>query len=95
MSLVVKIGSKQYVAEYGQKIITDRIPAQVDEILEYPLLVKFDEKGLSTKAKKVKVKILKHQKGKKISVLKFKSKSNYKRRYGFRPQETVVEILSK
>lgn len=90
MSVVVQSGSKQYIINLGQKFIVDRLDINEGETLDLPVIFGFgDEK--STKA--IKAKVLKHQKGKKIRVVKFKSKSNYHKQSGYRASQTLLEFI--
>lgn len=90
MSVVVQSGSKQYVVDYGQKFIVDRVEAKEGDTLELELVYAYgDSKG----AKTAKAKVVKHQRGPKIRVVKYKSKSNYHRQYGFRPEQTILELV--
>ena len=91
MPFVIESGSKQYIVEYGQKIIVDRLTANEGEELEFKVLFCF---GDSESIKTVKVLVLTHQKGEKIRVVKFKNKSNYHRQYGYRHHETILQIQS-
>lgn len=86
MSFVVTSGNKQYLVKNGQKIIVDRINADVDSVVELPVLHSSD------KAKTIKATVVQHQRGEKIRVVKYKAKSNYHRQYGHRPEETVLKI---
>jgi len=90
MSAVVQSGSKQYIVEYNQKFIVDRLEQLEGETFELDVLFSYgDQKGL----KKLQVIVLKHQKGEKIRVVKYKSKSNYHKQYGFRPYQTILQVL--
>lgn len=90
MSFVVTSGSKQYLVQYGQQIIVDNLSVEPDTIVDLPVLFSLDP---ATKATSLQAKVLRNQKGNKIRVVKFKSKSNYHRQYGYRHAETVLEIL--
>ena len=90
MSLVVQSGSKQYVVNYGQTFIVDRLVADEGSVVDLDLVYAF---GDDSKVTKVQAKVVKHQKGEKIYVVKYKSKSNYHRRTGFRANETILELV--
>ncbi len=90
MSIVVKSGSQQFVVDYGQKIIVNKIEAPENEVIDLSVLYTFgEEKAVKT----VKAKIIKHQKGEKIRVVKYRAKSNYHKVSGPRQHETVLEII--
>jgi large subunit ribosomal protein L21 len=86
---IVTSGSKQYIVEPNQQLIIDRLSAEIDSTIELPVLFSFDGKTV----KSIKAKVLSHPKGKKIRVVKYKSKSNYHKVTGFRPYQTIVEIM--
>jgi large subunit ribosomal protein L21 len=90
MSFIVQSGGKQYVVDYGQQIIVDRIKADEGADVELELVHTF---GADKAPKKMQAKVVKHQRGPKIRVVKYKSKSNYHRQYGFRPEQTLLEII--
>jgi large subunit ribosomal protein L21 len=92
MPFVIQSGSRQYLVEPGQKIIVNKLDAQVDSTIELDLVYAFGEHKKTTK---LTGKIVGHQRGEKIRVVKYKAKSNYKRSYGPRQEETIIEIASK
>jgi large subunit ribosomal protein L21 len=90
MALVVKSGSRQYIVNYGQKIIVNKIEIPENENVKLEVLYTFgDDKAVKT----VEAKVVRHQKGEKLRVVKYKSKSNYHKQYGPRQSETVLEII--
>jgi large subunit ribosomal protein L21 len=90
MSYIVESGSKQYIVNPGQKFAVDRLNnVAVGDVIDMPVILAF---GADKETKQLKVKVLEHTKGEKIRVVKFKSKSNYHRQYGFRPYLTVLEV---
>jgi large subunit ribosomal protein L21 len=89
MALVVKSGSRQYIVNYGQKIIVNKLDVPENESINLEVLYTFgDDKAV----KSVAAKVVKHQKGVKLRVVKYKSKSNYHKQYGPRQSETILEI---
>ncbi len=90
MPIVIQSGSRQYLVEPGQKIIVNKIDAPVEEVVDLDFIYAY---GDHKAKKKVQAKVIKHQLGEKIRVVKYKSKSNYKRSYGPRQEETILEIL--
>lgn len=90
MPIVIQSGSRQYLVEPGQQIIVNKIDVPTDEVVDLDLVYAY---GDHKSQKKAQAKVVKHQKSKKIRVVKYKSKSNYKRSYGPRQDETVIEIL--
>lgn len=90
MSFVIESGSKQYVVDYGQKIVVDRLDVKEGETIDLDLVLAFAD---DASVKKVQAKVVAHQRGKKIRVVKYKSKSNYHRQQGHRSEQTVLEII--
>ena len=96
---VVKINGTQYRVNEGEKILVDKLGDKKPEA--DVLLVVDGEKVKIGKpiVEKVKVKlkvITEEEKGKKLTIQKFKAKSRYRRKYGFRPRYTrlLVEKIS-
>jgi large subunit ribosomal protein L21 len=90
MSVVVQSGSKQYILENGQEFIVDRLPVEEGSVVELDVLFGF---GVDKGVTKVEATVVKHQRGEKIRVVKFKSKSNYHRQYGYRSEQTVLALV--
>ena len=99
MYAIVKTGGKQYRVEQGQSLLVERLP--VDEgakVTLEPLLyvdgstVVDDGAGLAKI--KVEAKVLSHERGPKLRVVKFKPKHGYKRRTGHRQELTRLEVSS-
>jgi large subunit ribosomal protein L21 len=89
MPIVIQSGNKQYIVEPGQKILVDRLPAPENSEVELEVVYSYGNQTVQN----LKAKVLAHCKGKKIRVVKYKPKSNYHRQYGFRPHQTLLEIL--
>lgn len=83
--LVIKIGSKQFLAKPGAKLVADRLNKKEGEAFELADLLDKEP---------VKLKVIAHTLGKKIHGLKFKNKIHYLRRYGHRQSQTILEVLS-
>lgn len=93
-------GGKQYQGIEGKTIAIEKIPGDVgstvvfDEVLlrkESPEKVEIGQPFVSTP---VKAAIVKHFRGPKIIVYKFKRRKSYKVKYGHRQPVTVVRITS-
>lgn len=94
---VIKTGGKQYLVEEGDLINVEKIKAQKETIvLNEVLLLKNSKDLLLGKPYvpnvKVNVKVVGDFKGKKIRVVKFKSKSRYSRTSGHRHIKTKIRI---
>jgi large subunit ribosomal protein L21 len=96
MYAIVKTGGKQYRVERGQYLLVERLPEEVGaSVALQPLMYRseetvFDAKGLEQVH--VTAKILAHERGEKLRVVKFKPKRGYKRRTGHRQELTRIEI---
>jgi large subunit ribosomal protein L21 len=93
---IVKTGGKQYRVEEGQTLLVERL--REDEgakVALDPLLYRDDKQvldGSDLSKVKVEAKVVGHERGPKIHVLKFKPKRGYKRRTGHRQELTRIEV---
>ena len=98
MYAVFKTGGKQYRATQGQKVKLEKINANSgDKVLFTEVLMVGEgsdiEIGTPFLANaSVEAKVLEEGKDKKIEVIKFKRRKNYKRTFGHRQCYTLVEI---
>lgn len=97
MYAIVKTGGKQYRVERGQRLLVERLAADegADVQLE-PLMYRSDEAIFGAKELeqvKVTARVLGHERGEKLRVVKFKPKRGYKRRTGHRQELTRIEIV--
>ncbi|HWK16436.1 MAG TPA: 50S ribosomal protein L21 [Solirubrobacteraceae bacterium] len=96
MYAIVKTGGKQYRVEEGQWLLVERLPDDDGaSIALHPLLVVdgsnvVDGAGLDNV--KVEARILAHERGPKLRVVKFKPKRGYKRHNGHRQDLTRIQI---
>jgi large subunit ribosomal protein L21 len=98
MYAIVKTGGKQYRVEQGQSLLVERLPAaEGDSVTLDPLLYVDDSQvldqvdGLSSV--QVQARVVGHERGPKLRVVKFKPKRGYKRRTGHRQELTRIEIV--
>ena len=93
---IVKTGGKQYRVEEGQTLLVERLRADAgDKVPLEPLLYRGDKDvldGADLAKVKIEAKILAHERGPKLHVLKFKPKRGYKRRTGHRQELTRLEV---
>jgi large subunit ribosomal protein L21 len=98
MYAIVKTGGKQYRVEQGQSLLVERLPAaDGDTVALAPLLFVdggdvVDGDDLSSVT--VEARVVAHERGPKLRVVKFKPKRGYKRRTGHRQELTRIEITS-
>ena len=95
---IVKTGGKQYRVEEGQTLLVKRLRAETgDKVPLEPLLYRGDKDvldGADLAKVKVEARVLAHERGPKLHVLKFKPKRGYKRRTGHRQDLTRIEVTS-
>ena len=97
---VIRTGGKQYRVNEGDNLRIEKIEGEVGQEVEFAdvLMLGDGEKAIldaaELEAKKVKAKILRHGRGKKIHVYKFKRRKGYERRQGHRQSFTEVCISS-
>jgi len=99
MIAVIETGGKQYLVSPGDKIKIEKIKAKEKEeiIFDKVLLLEKNRKlEIGTpllKNIKIKARVLSQEKGKKVTVFKYKPKTRYKVKKGYRQPYTEVEIL--
>ncbi|MFA6254610.1 MAG: 50S ribosomal protein L21 [Patescibacteria group bacterium] len=95
---VIKTGGKQYLVKAGDKIRVEKLPAKEGSLVKFDTLLITDEKGEKVEigkpllSSKVEAKILKQDRAKKISVVKYKAKTRYKKRVGHRQPYSLIQI---
>jgi large subunit ribosomal protein L21 len=98
MYAIVKTGGKQYRVEEGQSLLVERLSGEEGARVQLePLLVVDGENmvdGNDLSKAKVEAKVLAHERGPKLRVVKFKPKRGYKRRTGHRQELTRLQVTS-
>ena len=99
MYAIVKAGGRQEKVAVGVTVTVDRIDAKVGASVSFPALLLVDGTTLTTDAAalagvKVTGEVLSEEKGPKIDILRYKNKTGYRRRQGFRAQLTRVKITA-
>ena len=95
---IVKTGGKQYRVEQGQKLLVERLPVGDGEsVALQPLLFVdgsdvVDGEGLSGVS--VTARVVAHERGPKLRIVKFKPKRGYRRRNGHRQELTRIQVTS-
>lgn len=99
MFAVIKTGGKQYIVQPGDKIKVEKLNASEGKEVVFGdvLLVRNDKETLVgtpyVKEYQVRGKVLRHGKGDKVIVYKYKSKKRYHKKQGHRQLFSEVEIL--
>jgi large subunit ribosomal protein L21 len=96
MYAIVKTGGKQYRVERGQSLLVERLPVDEGKTCALEPLLVVDGDELVDKSSKVRVeaRVVAHERGPKLRVVKFKPKRGYRRRTGHRQQLTRIEITA-
>lgn len=96
MYAIVKTGGKQYRVEEGQSLLVERLPVEEDGTLSLQPLLFVDGSnvvdGDDLSKVQVQAKVLAHERGPKLRIVKFKPKRGYKRRTGHRQSLTRIEV---
>jgi len=94
---VIKTGGKQYKVKEGEIIKVEKLEAEKGKKVKLDTLLIVDgdklELGQPSLGEKVEAEVLETGKGKKINVVKYKSKTRYKRSIGHRQLFTALKIL--
>ncbi|MGB9637376.1 MAG: 50S ribosomal protein L21 [Microgenomates group bacterium] len=95
---VVKVSGSQFLVEENDEIEVARVNKKEGEIFDIPevlLLVNDDKVKIGNpflKGAKIEAKLLKNFLGEKLHVYKFKAKTGYRRKMGFRPKKSLLRI---
>lgn len=96
MYAVIKTGGKQYVVEPGQVLKVEKLNLPEGSTVEFETLMVRDDNGVKVgedaKDSKVKATVVRHGKGRKVLVFKYKSKKQYQKKYGHRQHFTELQI---
>ena len=98
MYAIVRAGGRQEKVSVGDVLLIDKVGSVGDSIDLTPLLV-VDGSTVTSDAKKlakvsVKAEVVKPAKGPKITIMKYKNKTGYKKRQGHRQHLTQVKITA-
>ena len=96
MYAVIRTGGKQYKVSEGDVIDVEKVGDGSGTVELTPVLV-VDDKGKATSGKDLKsasvtAKIVGENKGPKVDIFKYRSKTRYRRNAGHRQKYTTVEI---
>jgi large subunit ribosomal protein L21 len=95
---IVKTGGKQYRVEQGQTLLVERLPAGDGEDVTLQPLLYVDGSSVvdGEELSKVSVtaRVVGHERGPKLRIVKFKPKRGYKRRTGHRQELTRLEVTA-
>jgi large subunit ribosomal protein L21 len=98
MYAIIKTGGKQYRVAQGETLLVERLPDAEGATVDLPTLLYVDGDtvldGDALSKVTVTARIVSHERGPKLRVVKFKPKRGYKRRTGHRQDLTRIEIAS-
>jgi large subunit ribosomal protein L21 len=96
MFAIIKSGGKQYRVSEGDVVRLELLDADAGETVELPVLMVGGEQvavgSPMLDGAVVKAEVLRHGRGDKIDIYKFKAKTNYRRHIGHRQSFTEVRI---
>ena len=98
---VIKTGGKQYVVEPGKKLKIEKLPIEEGKDFSFDeVLLVAGEEGEAkigtplVEGASVSAKVLRHARAKKITNLRYHSKTRHRRKQGHRQHFTEVEITA-
>lgn len=91
---VIRLSGRQYKISEKQEILLDHVP---DAKVSPEVLLVVDEEKVkigkpTVSGSKVELKFLEEVKGEKIDVVKYKAKSRYRKKRGFRPVYSKFQV---
>ena len=95
---IIKTGGKQYKVKEGQTLKVEKLEAEVNDKIKFDTLLIADTDGKSINigkpslGEKVEAKVVEAGKGKKVTVVKYKNKTRYKKTTGHRQPFTKVLV---
>jgi large subunit ribosomal protein L21 len=94
---VIKTGGKQYKVKEGDTIKVEKLEAENGKKVKFDTLLIAEgdklELGQPSLGDKVEAEVLETAKGKKVTVVKYKNKTRYKKTVGHRQQFTAIKVL--
>jgi large subunit ribosomal protein L21 len=100
MFALIRVSGKQFRVTKGQELLVDRLSAEEGSALqnvEVLMVGEGDNVQVGTPlvaGATVEATVVRHSKGAKIRVFKYKAKKNYRRRIGARAHQTLLRINS-
>ncbi|ACQ79878.1 ribosomal protein L21 [Beutenbergia cavernae DSM 12333] len=93
---IVKAGGRQEKVSVGDIVVVDRVGGEVGDTIELtPILLVDGDKvtnGKDLADVRVSAEIVRPEKGPKITILKFKNKTGYRKRQGHRQKLTRLKV---
>ena len=97
MYAIVRSGGQQQKVAVGDVIEIDKVASEVGDSVTLPVVLLVDGENVTSDAgalgkATVTVEVLGATKGPKITILKYKNKTGYRKRQGHRQKLTVVKV---
>lgn len=95
---IIATGGKQYKVRPGQTLKVELLPLEINAEAKLEALLLADDEakevqvGRPAVAEGITAKVLEHGKGDKVTVVKYKNKTRYKRVLGHRQRYTKIEV---
>jgi large subunit ribosomal protein L21 len=98
MYAVIKTGGKQYRVIEGQNLKVETLPAELGATVDFQVLMVATDKEIRVGEKaasgKVQAKVVRHGRGDKVKIVKFRRRKHYRKQMGHRQNFTEVQITS-
>ena len=96
---IVRAGGRQEKVSVGDLVTLDRVAGEAGSTIQLPVLMLVDGDKVTVDAKtlasaKVTAEKIEDLRGPKIVIQKYKNKTGYKKRQGFRAELTTVKITA-
>ncbi|MBN8882746.1 large subunit ribosomal protein L21 [Salana multivorans] len=96
---IVKAGGRQEKVSVGDIVVVDRLAGEAGDTVELTPILLVDGEKVTSAAKDlakvtVSAEIVRDEKGPKITILKFKNKTGYRKRQGHRQQLTRLKVTA-
>lgn len=97
---VIRTGGKQYKVKEGQILKIEKLPLAAGEKVKFETLLIADSEGRNLElgepvlGEKVEGEVIGEGKNKKVTVIKYKNKTRYKKTTGHRQAYTKIKIIS-
>ncbi len=96
---VIVTGGKQYIVREGQELKVEKMELEPGAVLSFDALLVSDEEGTNAQVGtptlsgvKISATVIENGRAKKVSVIKYKPKSRYRRNVGHRQPFTQIRI---
>lgn len=94
---IVRAGGRQEKVSVGDIVVVDRVGVAAGETVELPAILLVDGEKVTTDVAtlakvKVTAEVVRDEKGPKITILKYKNKTGYRKRMGHRQKLTRLKV---